>query len=223
MRKRRESSVDSGIRSQVSTKSRRDSAISEFKNDIARLWNKKEATPQPQPPPTVISPTPRRGKSFPRFSSSVWLYPSARIGRRGKSSACRDRHDPPPPLIHPCPNRRKFAFRDTRESSILFRLSESRRILAIQDLQAETRSFIHSPTMRVTERVLQSLSIALPRAPSFRFRKGGSSNPRNCRLIATHCRRFRRVKEFSSGTSRLGRECEITKRLGNRGTSLRRA
>lgn len=74
MRKRRESSVDSGIRSQVSTKSRRDSAISEFKNDIARLWNKKEATPQPQPPPTVISPTPRRGKSFPRFSSST-SYP----------------------------------------------------------------------------------------------------------------------------------------------------
>lgn len=60
LRKRRESSVDSGIRSQVSTKSRRDSAISDFKNDIARLWSKKE--PQPQPPPTVISPTPRRGE-----------------------------------------------------------------------------------------------------------------------------------------------------------------
>lgn len=62
MRKRRESSVDSGIRSQVSTKSRRDSAISDFKNDLARLWSKKEAS-QPQPPPTVISPTPRRGKT----------------------------------------------------------------------------------------------------------------------------------------------------------------
>lgn len=62
LRKRRESSVDSGIRSQVSTKSRRDSAISDFKNDIAKLWSKKE-TPQPQPP-TVISPTPRRGKAF---------------------------------------------------------------------------------------------------------------------------------------------------------------
>lgn len=56
LRKRRESSVDSGIRSQASTKSRKDSTISELKNDIARLWGKKE-TPQPQPPPTVISPT----------------------------------------------------------------------------------------------------------------------------------------------------------------------
>lgn len=56
LRKRRESSVDSGIRSQASTKSRKDSTISELKNDIARLWGKKE-TPQAQPPPTVISPT----------------------------------------------------------------------------------------------------------------------------------------------------------------------
>jgi len=69
-RKRRESSVDSGIRSQVSSKSRRDSAISEFKNDIARLWSKKDATPQPQPPPTVISPTPRRGTTFSRVARS---------------------------------------------------------------------------------------------------------------------------------------------------------
>ncbi|XP_026668884.1 uncharacterized protein LOC108624396 isoform X2 [Ceratina calcarata] len=57
LRKRRESSVDSGIRSQTSTKSRRDSAISELKNDFARLWGKKDATPQSQPPPTVMSPT----------------------------------------------------------------------------------------------------------------------------------------------------------------------
>ncbi|CAD1475820.1 unnamed protein product, partial [Heterotrigona itama] len=56
LRKRRESSVDSGIRSQASTKSRKDSTISELKNDIARLWGKKEIS-QPQPPPTVISPT----------------------------------------------------------------------------------------------------------------------------------------------------------------------
>lgn len=75
LRKRRESSVDSGIRSQVSGKSRRDSAISDFKNDIARLWSKKDVLLQPQPPPTVISPTPRRGEIFSerkasRFSNS---------------------------------------------------------------------------------------------------------------------------------------------------------
>ena len=63
LRKRRESSVDSGIKSQYSTKSRRDSTISDFKNDFAKLWNKKEQ-PQPQQPPTVISPTPRRGKHY---------------------------------------------------------------------------------------------------------------------------------------------------------------
>ena len=60
LRKRRESSVDSGIRSQISGKSRRDSAISDFKNDLVKLWTKRDA-PQSQPPPTVISPTPRRG------------------------------------------------------------------------------------------------------------------------------------------------------------------
>ncbi|XP_076752653.1 rap GTPase activating protein radish isoform X1 [Xylocopa sonorina] len=66
-RKRRESSVDSGIRSQASVKSRRDSAISDFKNDIARLWGKKDAAPQPQPPPAVIPPT-YRGSSDSRGS-----------------------------------------------------------------------------------------------------------------------------------------------------------
>ncbi|XP_020294253.1 uncharacterized protein LOC109859929 isoform X2 [Pseudomyrmex gracilis] len=66
LRKRRESSVDSGIRSQLSTKSRRESAISDFKNDIARLWSKKDATPQQ--PPTVISPSPRRGSGESRYS-----------------------------------------------------------------------------------------------------------------------------------------------------------
>lgn len=62
-RKRRESSVDSGIRSQVSNKStRRDSTFSDLKNDLARFWSKKDEKPQAQQAPTVISPTPRRGK-----------------------------------------------------------------------------------------------------------------------------------------------------------------
>ncbi|EFN84976.1 hypothetical protein EAI_17316 [Harpegnathos saltator] len=80
MRKRRESSVDSGIRSQVSAKSRRDSAISDFKNDLARLWSKKDA-PQTQPPPTVISPTPRRGSG------------ESRNSRRGSGESLRSRRD----------------------------------------------------------------------------------------------------------------------------------
>ncbi|XP_072753921.1 uncharacterized protein Rsh isoform X4 [Anoplolepis gracilipes] len=81
LRKRRESSVDSGIRSQVSTKSRRDSAISDFKNDLARLWSKKDVPPQPQPPPTVISPTPRRGSG------------ESRNSRRGSGESARSRRD----------------------------------------------------------------------------------------------------------------------------------
>ncbi|XP_076630473.1 rap GTPase activating protein radish isoform X3 [Colletes latitarsis] len=81
LRKRRESSVDSGIRSQPSTKSRRNSAISEIKNDIAKLWSKREAAPQPQPPPTVISPTPRRGSA------------ELRSSRRGSSESARSRRD----------------------------------------------------------------------------------------------------------------------------------
>ncbi|XP_011692326.1 PREDICTED: uncharacterized protein LOC105452685 [Wasmannia auropunctata] len=79
LRKRRESSVDSGIRSQVSSKSRRDSAISDFKNDIARLLSKKDS--QPQPPPTVISPTPRRGSG------------ESRNSRRGSGESARSRRD----------------------------------------------------------------------------------------------------------------------------------
>lgn len=63
LRKRRESSVDSGIKSTTSSKSRRDSAISDFKNDLAKLWNKREII-QPQPAPTIISPTPRRGEKL---------------------------------------------------------------------------------------------------------------------------------------------------------------
>ncbi|XP_044580473.1 uncharacterized protein LOC123262373 isoform X1 [Cotesia glomerata] len=79
MRKRRESSVDSGIKSSVTGKSRRDSAISDLKNDFAKLWNKKE---QPQQP-TVISPTPtgRRGSSESRYS------------RRGSGESARTRRD----------------------------------------------------------------------------------------------------------------------------------
>ncbi|XP_051164393.1 uncharacterized protein LOC127283500 isoform X3 [Leptopilina boulardi] len=80
VRKRRESSVDSGIRSQLSTKGRRDSAISDLKNDIAKLWGKKEQ-PQPQQPPTVISPTPRRGSG------------ESRNSRRGSGESARSRRD----------------------------------------------------------------------------------------------------------------------------------
>ncbi|KYN42942.1 hypothetical protein ALC56_02746 [Trachymyrmex septentrionalis] len=81
LRKRRESSVDSGIRSQVSSKSRRDSAISDLKNDIAKLWSKKDVLLQPQPPPTVISPTPRRGSG------------ESRNSRRGSGESARSRRD----------------------------------------------------------------------------------------------------------------------------------
>ncbi|XP_011882634.1 PREDICTED: uncharacterized protein LOC105570208 isoform X2 [Vollenhovia emeryi] len=81
LRKRRESSVDSGIRSQVSSKSRRDSAISDLKNDIARLWSKKDVLLQPQPPPTVISPTPRRGSG------------ESKNSRRGSGESARSRRD----------------------------------------------------------------------------------------------------------------------------------
>ncbi|CAK9801968.1 Rap1 GTPase-activating protein 1 [Anthophora quadrimaculata] len=55
---RRESSVDSGIKSQASTKST-GTTISNLKNDISRLWGRKDATLQPQPSPTVISPSER--------------------------------------------------------------------------------------------------------------------------------------------------------------------
>ncbi|XP_011499321.1 PREDICTED: LOW QUALITY PROTEIN: uncharacterized protein LOC105363353 [Ceratosolen solmsi marchali] len=81
LRKRRESSVDSGIRSQVSTKSRRESAINDFKNDLARLWSKKDAQPQQQPPPTVLSPTLRRGSG------------ESKNSRRGSSESSRSRRD----------------------------------------------------------------------------------------------------------------------------------
>ncbi|KAK0158596.1 hypothetical protein PV328_009575 [Microctonus aethiopoides] len=82
LRKRRESSVDSGIKSTTSSKSRRDSAISDFKNDLAKLWNKREII-QPQAAPTIISPTPRRGsgESFNKGS------------RRGSGESAKSRRD----------------------------------------------------------------------------------------------------------------------------------
>lgn len=60
LRKRRESSVDSRITSQASTKSRKESSISDMRNDFVKLWSKKNTTQQQQTP-KVISPTPRRG------------------------------------------------------------------------------------------------------------------------------------------------------------------
>lgn len=72
LRKRRESSVDSGIKSTSSSKFRRDSAISDLKNDLAKLWGKRE-TPQIQPSPIVICPTPRRGTSNVNFNATRTL------------------------------------------------------------------------------------------------------------------------------------------------------
>ncbi|KAJ8687813.1 hypothetical protein QAD02_023607, partial [Eretmocerus hayati] len=99
---RRESSVDSGIKSQSSAKSRRDSAISEFKNDLARLWGRKDSQVQPQPPPTVISPTPRRGSG------------ESRNSRRGSGESSRSRRDSvygqtpsPAERVHQCRHHRR--------------------------------------------------------------------------------------------------------------------
>lgn len=105
LRKRRESSVDSGIRSQVSTKSRRDSAISDFKNDLVKLWTKRDP-PQPQPPPTVISPTPRGGNLAPEHFddrnciikycnglTNVTGSGDSRNSRRGSGESAKSRRD----------------------------------------------------------------------------------------------------------------------------------
>lgn len=102
LKKRRESSVDSGIRSQNSTKSRRDSAISEFKNDLVKLWTKRES-PQPQQPPTVITSTPRRGKllllliqlALQANSPSNHFVGSgeSRNSRRGSGESAKSRRD----------------------------------------------------------------------------------------------------------------------------------
>ncbi|XP_076247630.1 rap GTPase activating protein radish [Calliopsis andreniformis] len=76
LHKRRENSVDSGVRSQSSTKSRRDSDISDLKNDVAKLWSKKDA-----PQPKVISPSPRRDSG------------ESRTSRRGSGESARSRRD----------------------------------------------------------------------------------------------------------------------------------
>ncbi|XP_076180512.1 rap GTPase activating protein radish isoform X2 [Ptiloglossa arizonensis] len=102
LRKRRESSVDSGIRSQPSTKSRRDSTISEFRNDLAKLWNKRDTTPQQQPPPTVISPTPRRGSG------------DLKNFRRGSAESARSRRDSMVAGQTPSPGERKHNCRHHR-------------------------------------------------------------------------------------------------------------
>ncbi|XP_012275503.1 uncharacterized protein LOC105697084 [Orussus abietinus] len=103
LRKRRESSVDSGIRSQVSTKSRRDSAISDFKNDLARLWSRKDSQQQPQPPPTVIAPSPRRGSGE-----------SVRTSRRGSGESAKSRRDSVIGGQTPSPGERKHNCRHHR-------------------------------------------------------------------------------------------------------------
>ncbi|KZC11338.1 hypothetical protein WN55_02573, partial [Dufourea novaeangliae] len=99
-RKCRESSVDSGIRSQASTKSRRDSVISDLKNDIAKLWSKKDETPQP--PPKVISPSPRRGSG------------ESRNSRRGSGESGRSRRDSVITGQTPSPGERKHNCRHHR-------------------------------------------------------------------------------------------------------------
>ncbi|XP_046430449.1 uncharacterized protein rsh isoform X1 [Neodiprion pinetum] len=81
LRSRRESSVDSGIRSQVSYKSRRDSTISDFKNELARFWSRKDSQ-QSSAPPTVISPTTRRGSGE-----------SVKNSRRGSGESAKSRRD----------------------------------------------------------------------------------------------------------------------------------
>ncbi|XP_066582757.1 uncharacterized protein rsh isoform X2 [Prorops nasuta] len=80
LRKRRESSVDSGIRSS-SSKSRRDSAISDLKNDLASFWKRRDSTVQQQASPTVISPTPRRDSG------------DSKNSRRGSSESAKSRRD----------------------------------------------------------------------------------------------------------------------------------
>ncbi|XP_076659669.1 rap GTPase activating protein radish [Halictus rubicundus] len=102
LRKRRESSVDSGIRSQASTKSRRESTISELKNDFARLWNKRDSTPQVQPPPKVISPTPRH-------EASEW-----RNSRQSSGESSRSRRDSVVTGQAPSPGERKHTCRHHR-------------------------------------------------------------------------------------------------------------
>ncbi|XP_076685202.1 rap GTPase activating protein radish isoform X2 [Andrena cerasifolii] len=102
LRKRRESSVDSGIRSQASTKSRRDSAISDLKNDIAKLWSKRDSTPQSLPAPKVISPTPRPDSG------------DSRSSRRGSGESAKHRRDSVIAGQTPSPGERKHNCRHHR-------------------------------------------------------------------------------------------------------------
>ncbi|XP_033320930.1 rap GTPase activating protein radish isoform X2 [Megalopta genalis] len=102
LRKRRESSVDSGIRSQPSTKSRRESTISDLKNDIARLWMKRGSTSQVQPFPKVISPTPRR-------ESMEW-----KSSRQSSGESSRSRRDSVVTGQTPSPGERKHNCRHHR-------------------------------------------------------------------------------------------------------------
>ncbi|XP_072392456.1 uncharacterized protein [Diabrotica undecimpunctata] len=76
-RKRRESSADSGIRS-MGSKSRRDShytAISDFRTEVAKLWQPKESTPTT----TIVSP-----------SSISYVAPSRRDSGESNRSGRRD-------------------------------------------------------------------------------------------------------------------------------------
>ncbi|XP_030767315.1 uncharacterized protein LOC115891057 isoform X1 [Sitophilus oryzae] len=105
LRKRRESSADSGIRS-MGSKSRRDShhtAISDFKSEVAKLWQRRESVTT-----TIISPSSTSARrdstdsfrSGRRDSSSYSQHASRRgSGESGKSSR-RDSATtilPPPP------------------------------------------------------------------------------------------------------------------------------
>ncbi|XP_031831114.1 rap GTPase activating protein radish isoform X2 [Nomia melanderi] len=102
LRKRRESSVDSRITSQASTKSRRESTITDLKNDIVKLWSKKNTTQQQQQAPKVISPTPRRDSECSRNS------------RRGSGESARSRRDSVVAGQTPSPGERKHNCRHHR-------------------------------------------------------------------------------------------------------------
>ncbi|XP_075233852.1 rap GTPase activating protein radish [Lycorma delicatula] len=104
MRKRRESSADSGVKSS-STKSRREShssAISDFRSDLARLWSsRREST-------VIIASSTRRGsgesaRSGRRDSTTVITSASRRGSGESAKSGRRDSitaATPSPPKIH---------------------------------------------------------------------------------------------------------------------------
>lgn len=105
-RKRRESSADSGIKS-ISTKSRRDShqtALSDFRSEVAKLWQRRESNTT-----TIITPSPasRRGSgessrsgrrdsvSHSHGTSRRGSGESGRSGRRDSTSIIT----PPPKIV----------------------------------------------------------------------------------------------------------------------------